>query len=242
MKKNIHHVRKNIADRKRRKITAPHKTKSPQSYGRREQADELQAFKEYRSPSSNKTPVWRVQAVAAALLLAGVFVSERSEASFAEKPRAWVSSQLQEEFPFASVTAWYSNKFGDPLQLVDSKDPANVPLALPVNGTVTEPFENHGRGIIMSADEGNQVKSVKQGTVIFAGNDNETEKTIIVQHEDGTNTIYGYLSSIDVHLYEHVDANETLGSLSESKEVFFAIEKDKQYLDPVEVIKVDEGS
>ncbi|WP_082233705.1 M23 family metallopeptidase [Halobacillus massiliensis] len=242
MKRNIEHVRRNIAARKRSRLPSPPKTKAPPSFETREVHDTFHPFKEYK-PESKKKPVWPIQAVAAALLLTGVFFSEKSDASFAEQPRTWVSDQLQEEFPFAKVTAWYTDKFGDPLQLVDSKDPAGTPLALPVSGTVTEPFENHGQGIVVSAEQGNQVKSVKQGTVIFAGNNKDTEKTVIIQHVDGTNTIYGYLSSIDVHLYEHVGANQTIGTLNnESKEVFFAIEKDKQFIDPVEVIKVDEGS
>nr|WP_256558183.1 M23 family metallopeptidase [Halobacillus sp. A1] len=96
----------------------------------------------------------------------------------------------------------------------------------------------------MSTAQGEEVKSIKEGTVIFAGNDPETKKTVIIQHQDDSNTIYGFLSTIDVHLYEHIQAQETVGLLNEKdgNEFFFAIEKDKQYLDPAAVIKVDGGS
>ncbi|WP_431804712.1 peptidoglycan DD-metalloendopeptidase family protein [Halobacillus andaensis] len=250
MRKNIHDVRKNIADRKRRKgIPSANRIKSPVFYT--PQDEELHGYPplvvsdKLGNGTGKASSVLRVQAIASALFFLVILVSEQSQTAIAEAPRQWVSSQLQEEFPFAKATAWYSDRFGGPLQLVEpKKEKAAEEAALPVNGVVTQPFENHGKGIIMSIEKGEEVKAVKGGTVIFAGNDPETEKTIIIQHEDGTNTTYGLLSSIDVHLYEHIPSHETIGTLDEKEtnEFFFAVEKDKQYLDPIEVIKVDEGS
>ncbi|MFC7060771.1 peptidoglycan DD-metalloendopeptidase family protein [Halobacillus seohaensis] len=251
--KKIEHVRKNIADRKKKKITSSVKIPN-QAKVFVPQDEEMHGYPPFVETNKGKHPISKksysllgVQAVASLLLFAGVFISERASIAFAEEPRAWVSSQLQDEFPFAKVTAWYGDRFGDPLQLVEPKDEIETnQVAFPVNGVVTEPFENHGRGIIMSAEEGEKVKSVKEGTVIFAGNDPETKKTIIIQHKDDTNTIYGFLSTIDVHLYEHIPAQQTIATLNESGQekngFFFAIKKDQEYLDPIEVIKVDEGS
>ncbi|GGF06835.1 hypothetical protein GCM10010954_01630 [Halobacillus andaensis] len=250
MRKNIHNVRKNIADRKRKKVVhSDHRKKSPVFSA--PQDEEMHGYpplvvtEKLKSNSKKTSSVIRVQALASILFFVAVLVSEQSSVAIAEKPREWVSSQLQEEFPFAKVTAWYSERFGGALQLVEPKNGESAEeIALPVNGVVTQPFEHHGRGVIMSTEQGEQVKAVKGGTVIFAGNDPETDKTIIIQHEDDTNTTYGYLSTIDVHLYEHIPSQETIGTLDnkEENEFFFAVEKDKQYLDPIEVIKVDEGS
>ncbi|UOR12164.1 M23 family metallopeptidase [Halobacillus amylolyticus] len=263
MNRSIEHVRKNIAERKRNKVKStgydPIKRKIAPP-----QEEEMHGYPpvvtgEFKNPLAEKkrSSFLGVQVLFSVLLFTGIVVSEKTDLAITEKPEAWLVSQLEEEFPFASVTAWYNERFGDPLQIVQPKkdgetavqskeDGGTAQLALPVNGTVTEPFQNHGRGIIMTTDGGSKVKAVKPGTVIFAGNDEQTDKTIVIQHKDGTNTIYGFLSSIDVHLYQHIEAQEAIGQLNtaegETKEFFFAVEKDEQYLDPIEVIKVDEGS
>nr|WP_237418581.1 M23 family metallopeptidase [Halobacillus litoralis] len=117
---------------------------------------------------------------------------------------------------------------------------------MPVNGTVTTPFQNDGKGIILTTASDSKVRAVRDGTVVFAGNDPDSGKTVVLQHPDGTETTYGYLSEIDVYLYENVQAQGGLGSVKaeegENAEFFFAIEKDDTYLDPVQVIKVNEGS
>ncbi|MFC7321019.1 M23 family metallopeptidase [Halobacillus campisalis] len=250
MKKNINDVRKNIAERKRKKVITS-RTPTTHKGISGPQDEEMHGYPPFavsdgfKQSSKKSASLFGVQALASVLLFGVVFISEQSSSAVAEQPREWVSSQLQEEFPFAKVTAWYSDRFGGPLQLVQPKEEQqSVNVALPVNGTVTEPFENHGRGIIMSTAQGEEVKSIKEGTVIFAGNDPETKKTVIIQHQDDSNTIYGFLSTIDVHLYEHIQAQETVGLLNEKdgNEFFFAIEKDKQYLDPAAVIKVDGDS
>src|SRR5699024_12750286 len=81
--------------------------------------------------------------------------------------------------------------------------------------------------------------------VTFAGNDRKTNKTVVIQHADNSTTTYGYLQSIDVHLYQSIQSNQRLGtfvSTQENRHLYFSIEKDNQYIDPVQVIQVDDRS
>lgn len=116
-------------------------------------------------------------------------------------------------------------------------------MALPVNGNITETFQTNGTGIMITPEETTNVTSIQEGVVIFAGNDRETNKTITIQHADGTVTNYGNLSSIDVHLYQFIAGNQQIGSFTpeaDNETVFFSIEKNNDYVDPVQVIQVDE--
>ncbi|WLR46137.1 M23 family metallopeptidase [Halobacillus litoralis] len=254
MKKNIRDVRKNIADRKKRKMhsqgTSPPGRFSPP------QDEEMHGYPPLvntyghkpvkKEDQSSATSRLGLQVLFAVLLFAVVAVGKNTDLAVVKVPGDWAVSQMQEEFPFAKVTAWYSDRFGDPLQVIQPDDDADQePLAMPVNGTVTTPFQNDGKGIILTTENGSQVKAVREGTVIFAGNDPESGKTVVLQHEDGTKTTYGYLSAIDVHLYEHVQSQKDLGSVKaeegQAAEFFFAIEKDNTFLDPVQVIKVNES-
>ncbi|RWZ59944.1 M23 family metallopeptidase [Halobacillus fulvus] len=257
MKNNIQRVRKSISERKRRKFHGKPLTKDrppflpPQDeevHGFPPLVTEGNSRKMPQKPSSSSSSLG-TRVVISLLLFGVIAIGNRTEIGVLEQSEQWVSAQLQEDFPFAKATSWYEDRFGDPLQVLSSNP--RVPnsdqgLALPVNGTVTTSFQSNGKGVVMTTDDGSEVRSVREGTVIFAGNDKETDKTVILQHEDGSKTMYGMLSSIEVHLYDYIDAKTTVGSVEsengETAEFFFAIEKNQQYLDPVEVIKVDEPS
>ncbi|WP_226583366.1 peptidoglycan DD-metalloendopeptidase family protein [Halobacillus litoralis] len=254
MKKNIGDIRKNIADRKKKKMVGRSSNPTPRFMP--PQDEEMHGYppvvtgygkKEMERQVSTRTSWLGWQVFFAALLFAVVALGQNTETALFKKPGEWAVSQMGEDFPFAKATAWYSERFGDPLQVIQPETEQNEePLAMPVNGTVTTPFQNDGKGIILTTESDSQVKAVREGTVIFAGNDPDTGKTVVLQHEDGTETTYGMLSSIDVYLYENVQTQAGLGSVKaeegQSAEFFFAIEKDDTYLDPVQVIKVNEGS
>ncbi|WP_284139721.1 MULTISPECIES: M23 family metallopeptidase [unclassified Virgibacillus] len=161
--------------------------------------------------------------------------------------QSWTSYALTEEFPFAKVNQWYRTTFGSPMgispqqQLVNSGD---NPLASQVSGNVKETFQVNGKGIRIAPEKSTNISSLRDGIVIFAGQDRKTNKTVIVQHADDSKSIYGNLSSIDVHLYQSVVANQRIGNFKPTvgnDSVYIAIEKDKQYIDPIQVIKVDDS-
>src|SRR5699024_4643715 len=123
-----------------------------------------------------------------------------------------------DEFPFARVNEWYVTNFGFPqtftpqgnIQL-GNEHPSGQ-LSLPVMGHVVETFSMTGTGILISPQANTNVASLNRGVVIFAGNDAATGKTVVVQHADGSETTYGLLSSIDVHLYQIVEVNQPIGT------------------------------
>ncbi|MEC2159964.1 M23 family metallopeptidase [Virgibacillus halodenitrificans] len=180
------------------------------------------------------------------LLFFGVAYVWNTKATGFETPKEWTSAVLKEEFPFAKVQLWYQDTFGTPLALTPDTDKqyeSNQILSLPVHGDVAENFQVNGKGIKIEPGKADNVVTLREGVVIFAGKDNETDNTVIVQHADGSKSKYGYLSSIDVHLYQFINSNDSIGKFSptsENKTVYFSIEKDNEYIDPVKVIRVDQ--
>ncbi|GAA0442449.1 stage IV sporulation protein SpoIVFA [Lentibacillus halophilus] len=164
------------------------------------------------------------------------------------KPKQWTENALTEEFPFARVNQWYQETFGAPLALTpdgnQTKDQEQA-LAFPVNGSVSETFQANGTGVMLSPETTSKVSALQGGVVIFAGNDKQKGKKVIVQHADNSQTVYGHLNAIDVHLYQFIKDGQALGTFNPnngSKNVYFAIEKEDAYVDPVQVIKVDDAS
>lgn len=188
-----------------------------------------------------------LKAVGSILLFVAVALLMKSNAPVLEEAKDWTHHALQEEFPFAKVNEWYAENFGSPLAFTPQGSvnlgQEETVAALPVLGHVVETFAANGTGIMISPEEKSVVSAISRGVVIFAGNDRNTHKTVVVQHADGSKTTYGLLSSIDVHVYQTVNANQTIGTFQPSEQnemVYFSIEKDRKFIDPSQVIPVDD--
>ena len=250
--KDIKKVRKAIEQRKKmRGLPSGGTTKQllPSIPGEEEKHGYYSMFTHHEEVSSRNNRVvtsMAMKGILSAMLFFGTALLWQTDTTLLEKPREWTSQVMKNEFPFAKVNVWYKETFGRPLSL--SPQPVletneDQSMALPVNGNITETFQTNGTGIMITPEETTNVTSIQEGVVIFAGNDRETNKTITIQHADGTVTNYGNLSSIDVHLYQFIAGNQQIGSFTpeaDNETVFFSIEKNNDYVDPVQVIQGDE--
>lgn len=187
-----------------------------------------------------------MKGILSGILFFSIAILMHSDFELLEKPQQTAENLLKNEFPFAKVNVWYQEVFGSPLALSPQsaiKGNGENEGGLPVSGKISESFQVNGEGVKITPGKETDVFSHKDGVVVFAGNDTATNKTIIIQHEDGTNSKYGFLSEIEVYLYQYVNTNQRIGSFhpeSGSESVYFSLEKDNSYLDPVQVIEVDD--
>src|SRR5690625_1157072 len=163
------------------------------------------------------------------------------------QPKSWLRQALTVEFPFARMHHWYEQTFGSPLSFNQSEttNTDDHSLDLPVMVNVTESFQVNGSGIKIAPEEKGHVSAWNEGIVIFTGNNRETKKTVTIQHADDSKTTYGYLSNIDVHLYQYVSPGQRLGTFQPTEEnetVYFSLEKNNEFLDPVQVMQVNDQS
>jgi murein DD-endopeptidase MepM/ murein hydrolase activator NlpD len=88
----------------------------------------------------------------------------------------------------------------------------------PVRGPITSDFGPRGRsarihsGVDIGAEPGTPCRIAAAGTVVFAGWKNGYGKTIIVDHGDRIQTLYGHLSKIGVSRGQPVEQGAVLGS------------------------------
>ncbi|SET82944.1 stage IV sporulation protein FA [Oceanobacillus limi] len=255
MNNGVKQVRKSISERKKKRgITSNSKDISTKQIMPLPQDEEKHGY--YPSffeseggtkQRSNFISGFVLKGILSAMLFFGVALLWESDADVLVKPKDWTSNALTEEFPFANVYKWYQDSFGTPLAFSPSQQVSNdnnQALAYPVSGSVTETFQANGKGIMISPDGTSNVSALREGIVIFSGNDRVTDKTVVIQHVDGSKSTYGFLSDIDVHLYQYIAANQRIGQFSPTNEgetVYFSIEKDNEYIDPVQVIKVDDN-
>lgn len=241
MKRDLNEVRKSLAKRKASKLnTIKHPAKDrPVQQITPKLADAKQSRPE------QKTPYFIKQVIIAGFLFSmTIMIFQFTPTS--SQTRQWLMSQLNEDFPFATVNVWYQEQFGQPFGFfVDqSTTPVTNQQVLPVNGVINESFDMNGQGVIIEAVDQPDVYAIEQGTVLFAGNDWVTEKTVVIQHPDRTKSTYGFLDEINVRPYQFVQASQQIGttsqSLDEGSNLYFSLQKGNQFLDPVEVITVND--
>jgi len=162
------------------------------------------------------------------------------------KSEKMLRNALQDNFPFATVHGWYVDYLGVPLSLVPRAETTTSVsdnlYQTPLMGEVVESFSVNGTGIQIMPESESYVRSVDKGIVVYAGKRNDTNQTVVIQHADRSETTYGKLSSIDVHLYQLVEVNDVIGSINpaETEEtLFFSIQQQSGYVDPIQVINVN---
>lgn len=258
MNNDINKVRNSIKARKRTRKLAQSSTDAISSYFLTNE-EKYSSFPEiiYEVNDSNeKQPIINKKNFSISILYKAIFsvalflfsfVMLKTDIFTMEKTKLFLLQSLQTEFPFAMVHEWYIENLGVPLSLVPQEhmviDFADDSLHSPIIGDVIESFQTNGAGIIISPQNESVIHAVNKGIVIFAGNKDDIGKTIVIQHADGTETTYGMLSTIDVHLYQFVETNQVIATKDpsdENKTVFFSIEKGNHYIDPAKVIRIDE--
>lgn len=197
--------------------------------------------------------VFRIMtAVCLALVIAILFKSTSPQL---DGMKAFITDAYEQELQFAAIANWYENQFGRPLALVpvnqemaqgDPEEQVEMVYALPAAGTIREDFQQNGSGILIETGLEADVEAVKGGYVISVGEREEENlgKTVVVQHYDGTESLYGMLDDISVKMYDHIQAGAKIGTVSINEEAqkgifYFALKKDEHYIDPTDVLSFE---
>ncbi|MFD1362926.1 peptidoglycan DD-metalloendopeptidase family protein [Lentibacillus salinarum] len=251
MSKGIRKVRKSINQRKKMRELSSGQTTSkrimPSSFPQEEEKHGYFPVFTDDAPSSKQTSRqmsgFVIKGMLSVMLFFAVALLWQTDSELFAGTKKWTATAFTEEFPFARINLWYQETFGEPMAISSQSTDEGQAMALPVNGAVSESFQANGTGVMLAPEDDTDVSALQGGVVTFAGNDREVGKTVIVQHADDSETVYGNLSSIDVHLYQFIDSGQKLGRFTpdaDNQNVYFAIEKDNTYIDPVQVIQVDD--
>ncbi|MBB6448353.1 stage IV sporulation protein FA [Geomicrobium halophilum] len=270
MSLDIDRVRKEVArKRKQERTTGKKESTIPDQnpyysyYPSREELNEHEPeFYMWRDRDFKKQPSDRKEKMkqrffiqwlgALALFLVTAMLVQTNTPMFSDA-RETALNLYEDEFQFAMVANWYESQFGRPLALFPEEQEPMPPedqmvssegYALPASGRVAESFSENGRAVVLETTENAQVTAARGGVVIQSGRDDDWGQVVVVQHDDGTEAWYGTLDSIDVSLYDHVGAGDSLGAVmidehGQGGRFMFAIREDDEYIDPNEVMTFD---
>ena len=100
----------------------------------------------------------------------------------------------------------------------------------------------HHNGIDLAAPHGTPVYAAAQGRVVLAGWYGEYGKCVIIEHADGSRTLYGHNSSLDVSVGQEVKQGEKIANVgstgnSTGNHLHFEIRIGSSFLDPLVYIE-----
>lgn len=184
----------------------------------------------------------------------GIFAARQP---WALKAQDFVTEALHQDMDFAAAQVWYQEHFaGAPsfIPIFGSEDgPAEKVTALheldpPLTGSIVQPYISTLKGVeIMPADDSGgsvAVKSVDTGRVISVSKEPQGGIRVIVRHTGSLTAEYGHLSGTKLAADDWVQSGDTVGWMQAKDDsavplLFFAIMKDKTYIDPAEVVSFE---
>ena len=116
-------------------------------------------------------------------------------------------------------------------------------LPWPADGIVTQRFgrQQTPNGIELSLPQGEPVRAVHEGTVAFADQFTGFGNLVIVDHGDGSHSLYGHLQEMRVERGTHVDAQTQVGESgrnpSGNPALYFELRVDGKPVDPVQWLR-----
>lgn len=261
MRSSADEIRKRIAKRKReREKQAEPKGPNKPSFLLQDQ-DEREGFDRFPSyeisPDEGNHPLFRKEVflfkvMAAACLFLVMAILFRNESPTLDTARKYVTKSFEKDFQFATVSNWYEDKFGKPLALFpvpegksDSQENTNdQQYALPASGKILEDFEESGQRVIIETSKDASVEAMGEGMVRFVGEKEGFGKTVVIQHADKSESWYGNLGDISVSLYDFIEKGKKVGTVKngdsgEKGSFYFAIKKDENFIDPIQVIQFE---
>ncbi|TLS39246.1 M23 family metallopeptidase [Pseudalkalibacillus caeni] len=264
MGRGIEDYRKRISERKKQKRSSVSDwsgKKSLSSASKNNDREEDLSFYSFDDDNREKDhPLFNKQgfllrAMVAACLFLVVGILFKNDNGMFDSAKGFVTHSMQEDFQFATVKNWYEDQFGEPLAIfptnsnsekeVAEDEGGNGPAyAVPASGKITENFTVNGKGIMLETGSDSAVEAIEDGIVMYTAEKEGLGKTVVIQHNDGKESWYGMLESIDVKLYDFVKPGDKVGKVSKSDDgtkgtFYFAIKQGEQFIDPVQVIEFD---
>lgn len=173
------------------------------------------------------------------------------------KAQVFVADALSQDMDFQAVRVWYEAHFngapafipifGDKEQSAQ-KVTAEHQFSAPVAGSIVQPFAATLKGVeIMPVEDSSgsvTVKSVDMGRVLSVSREAQGGIRITVRHTGNLTAEYGHLSGTRLKADDWLQGGDPVGWMidpgtSPESMLFFAVMKDKTYIDPAEVITFD---
>ncbi len=149
--------------------------------------------------------------------------------NFSDLAKDFVKKYLfKTDFKFSTINTLFNKYF---LNITPKKE-------IPVNLEESLDFKTAAEykdGVSLTMEKGSSVSLIESGIIVFIGEKEGYNKTVIVQQSNGIDAWYGNIDNIEVNLYDYIEKNKTIGSSNDK--LYLVFQKDGVYLDYKTIIE-----
>jgi len=142
-----------------------------------------------------------------------------------DNKKAYESIFLQNSISFTRVNDWYQKYFGNVIPV------PNVVEDVPVfnEDLKYNNIEDYLNGSLITVSNNYMVPTLQSGIVVFIGEKEGYNKTIIVQGNDGVDIWYGNIDDTSLNLYDYVKKGDLVGNVKDNS-LYLVFMKDNNYI------------
>lgn len=198
-----------------------------------------------KQTEGNKPAKFLIQMLIAATLFFGTTIAVQYQTQLGQM----ITGGLQQKMDISMVVKIVDQVLGDHVTVLPAfvgtiQEKKNQPALsaswqMPTKGDIYLPFTTERKGMVLRLTNDAEVQVVRDGWVAFVGNKEGLGNTVIVEHEDGSESWYGFLIKPSIKAKEVVKKGDVLGKTAEKHGqhfLYFAIHKQNTWLDPTKVI------
>lgn len=132
---------------------------------------------------------------------------------------------FKESLRFTQINNWYQKNFG---KLLPNSGEVSE-LVFGSNDLNTASYEEYLNGVKFNLAKNSPVTLLNGGIVVFIGEEEGYDNTIIIQGNDGIDYWYGGITNVNVNLYDYLEKDTLIGETKENY-LYLVLQKGKEYL------------
>ena len=138
---------------------------------------------------------------------------------------------FNDNLKFTKINNLYKNYFGNILPTVDT----DTDLVFNSDSIKTKEYSNYENGVKILTNKNETVSTICGGIVVFIGEKENYENTVIIQGNDGIDYWYGGITNIAVNLYDYIEKDTLIGE-TKNDYLYIVLHKDGKYLNYEDII------
>jgi murein DD-endopeptidase MepM/ murein hydrolase activator NlpD len=133
---------------------------------------------------------------------------------------------FNDSLKFTKINNLFNDKIGKIIPEVKNND---TNMVFNSNELKNKNYSKYYDGIKLNIDKNNPISALYGGLVVFIGNKDNYNNTIIIQGNNGIDYWYGNITNTNVNLYDYIEKDTIIGESSDNY-IYIVLEKDGKYL------------
>ena len=127
---------------------------------------------------------------------------------------------------FTKINNWYQNNIGK----IIPQTKTTSEMVFSTDDIKKNNYEKYLDGVKIDDNKGNPVSTLYGGIVVFIGEKEGYNNTLIIQGNDGIDYWYGNITNINVNLYDYLEKDTIIGEAKDDY-IYLVLESNGKYLD-----------